>query len=1117
MNTSMKKVGLVGLTLIGAALATILLVSLTAATASPTSPADLVFGTTITGTVSLPAPPGSLVLPVPAFTYVWLMTPDEWPPIKPDPVVHGKSLVDKDTGAFHFANVPPGVYLIRAVPAVEKDYTPSFIRHLVVMKDPVNAGTLYLTNPVITGTVYRPTPLGPREGIVHVYDGRTQVEVRRTRDDGTFRIGGLYTGTYSLIAEPRDFEWLWWSRPVTDAVVLDETHLVTLTLQWPDVYGITEDSEHTPVPDAVVRATALTKLLPAAIHSDVSGPLGEFAIGDMPTGEALIVAEPPSYRGGLLPVTCTVTLPHFTPITLTFLSSPKVVTGFVTTNVMSPVQNALIVANRVGALGSDSVSSDVNGYYSLKLAPGLWALTVKATRTTDPGKWVYPLPPQLIHFDDDLRREVKQLDFKVLTADATVVGIVEMPDHSPPPFTVTVGLHTDEGIGVKQDVDAAGRFTFTVPHHVYKVDVRVLDPGYAAPPLDSIYAAPLTTTVVPTITLIARDAVITGTLTLTGTNAPAKDVPVIAWNPDTHAAFSGRSGPDGLYMVTVYSGTWWVRPAPLPDQPYQYTGKPSYVTVVANQAAPNVDFSMLSADATIHGVLVDPRGNVANDARGWGKAVDTADPANRNGAPVMNGMFDILVPGGATYSVSLRLADGSSYVYTGTEQTASVGAGETVTLTFPLDVKNARFVGALIDRRNNDDIVEKQPARVWAWGEGLWLNTDVDTGNGTYVLPVPDGLWGLDYSLPEDSEYVKLVGPRYYGLGPGQTQVANLPVTRKDGTLTGVILLPNGRPAIGAVAVAEGFTPDLQNLTLREQVDVNGMFTMTLPSGWYVVRATRASNEVLINPVEKHVLVPRNSTANVILQYRRPDTRITGEVTLSGTTAYTGPVSLWAWSNAGGYNKTIAPLGGVYTMPVISNTLWNLVATYETRDQYWKARVRVPVTTTNVTRDLVLNGPFDKPAPVSVLFDPTVDQDIELPGYTRIHIPGGAIPVASGNVLLNITPLAGAPHHQNGDVLGLTYAFEAFTEDGQPITDNFNQDVVIVLKYNPLALLAMGLDVNHLRPAYFSTTTDSWTMPDSYLIDEGHREITMQIDHFTRFGALGAAGANFVFLPAVLR
>ena len=98
------------------------------------------------------------------------------------------------------------------------------------------------------------------------------------------------------------------------------------------------------------------------------------------------MAEPPPDRGGLLPVTRTVTLPQLTPITLTFLSSPKVVTGFVTTNVMTPVQNALIVANRVGALGSDSTLSDVNGYYTLKLAPGLWALTVKPISTTDPSQ-----------------------------------------------------------------------------------------------------------------------------------------------------------------------------------------------------------------------------------------------------------------------------------------------------------------------------------------------------------------------------------------------------------------------------------------------------------------------------------------------------------------------------------------------------------------------------------------------------------------------------------------------------------------------------------------------------------------------------------------------------------
>ena len=194
MNIPMKKYGLAGLTLVVAALATILLVSLTAATASPAAPTTLVFGATISGTVSLPG--GTLVLPVPDGTFVWLMTPDEWPPIVLDPVIHGRSKVVTSTGRFEFTNVPPGVYLVRAVPPVETDYTPSFIRALVVMTKPVNAGTLYLTNATITGTVNLPNGVTPAPGsTVRVYAGPVQVEVRPTRADGMFAIGGLNLAT----------------------------------------------------------------------------------------------------------------------------------------------------------------------------------------------------------------------------------------------------------------------------------------------------------------------------------------------------------------------------------------------------------------------------------------------------------------------------------------------------------------------------------------------------------------------------------------------------------------------------------------------------------------------------------------------------------------------------------------------------------------------------------------------------------------------------------------------------------------------------------------------------------------------------------------------------------
>jgi len=1094
MNISMKKYSLVGLTLAGAILATVLVVSLASAHVTAAS---------ITGLVNLPG--GGL--PVPDGTLVWLL--------KPDRSTYGRAQVVTSTGTFDLANVPPGNYIIRARPPEPSGYTPSLMQPVIVLNSPVDVGTLYLTNPSITGTVYLPDGVTPAMAKVHVYAGPVEVEIRETLPDGTFAIGGLWPGTYRLAAEPLPNEWLWWSRSITDVIVSDETHSVSLTLRTPDVYGWVIDSQGAPIQDAVVYAASQNM---GGYGVDVTGLSGKFAIDSLSGSAAVIAVEPPIYHPGLIPTGTIVSLSNHDPITLTLLSSLKIVTGVVTTNnPLTPiVENALVIANRIGANGQESATTNSSGHYTLTLAPGLWALTVRPISTSVPLHWVYPRPPQLIHFDDTPFKETKQLDFKVLTADARVIGAVQMPGGGAPAFTVTVGLFTDQGVGVKQEVDTSGLFTFHMPHGPYQVDVRVASPMYAAPPVEPIFAAPLTTTVIPTITLIARDAAITGTLTFS--NTPVADIPVVAWNSNTHAAFQTRSGPDGVYMLAVYTGTWLVRPAPLPNQPYVYAGEPQQVELTTSgQIVGGVDFKLLYADATIHSVLLKPNGAVANDAHGWGKAVNATDPTIYNGAPVRHGAFDILAPGNAMYTVTLRLPDGGRYVYTGTAQTTSVGTDETVTLTFQLEEKNARFIGALWDRRN-DMSVAGVPGKVWVWDNDLWLSTEIDTGDGHYSLPVPAGLWGLDYSIPEGSQWVKLVGARYYGVDSAPPpQVANLPVARKDGMLTGTVLLPDGAPAAGAVAVADGLSHDIWGLTMRAPVGADGAFSMSLPSGRYVVRATRYSDETLINPVARPVHVPQNGAANVALQYRQPDAWITGQVTLiTNTSAYTGDVAVFAWTEDGGYNKTTVELGGVYSMPVISHTLWHLAAVYETPDQYWKARANVLVTDTTVTRDLVLFGPSYKPAPISVLFDPSEEQHIELADGTSIYIPAGAIPASGNTVLLNITPLAGAPHHHNGDVLGLTYAFEAFDADGQPITEHFNQDVLIVLRYDPLELHRLGLTERGLKPAYFSTSTNSWTFPDSFIVDTTHNTISMLIDHFTSYGVLGTSSYT-IFLPVIQR
>ncbi|MDQ7029108.1 MAG: hypothetical protein Q9O62_04695 [Ardenticatenia bacterium] len=123
-----------------------------------------------------------------------------------------------------------------------------------------------------------------------------------------------------------------------------------------------------------------------------------------------------------------------------------------------------------------------------------------------------------------------------------------------------------------------------------------------------------------TLELVARDAMITGRITTTGAPASAEGIPVIAWRPGVPGSVRAHSGPGGIYALAVSSGTWQVRPAPTPRQPFVFTGEGREVTVGAGQVITGVDFALERAEATIAGVLVDADGRPVADAQGWATA-----------------------------------------------------------------------------------------------------------------------------------------------------------------------------------------------------------------------------------------------------------------------------------------------------------------------------------------------------------------------------------------------------------------------------------------------------------------------------------------------------------------
>ncbi|MEA3339621.1 MAG: carboxypeptidase-like regulatory domain-containing protein, partial [Chloroflexota bacterium] len=600
-------------------------------------------GGTITGTVTSP---GGYSLPT--GTRVKLYEPGRWD-------VFGQA--DVDDGAFSLGPVPNGLYVLKAVPPAGSGYAHSEPVLVSVFNGPVDVGTVALTEPEIYGTVTEPDGLTPVSAEVRVYAGDGTVVQWVDAPGGKFLIGGLPAGSYGLRASPVTDD-PYWHSPLEPVTLNGVTQTITLTLAAADLYGTVTDHLGNPVPEATVYATEVNG--GHLQHRDRTSPGGYYAIGGLGSGDYVLTARPPWYEGALLPPEpITVTLPGATPpYTLTFGAPHKTVTGTVETNTGVPVLDAQVVAHRLDKGGRAETLSSADGSYQLDLSDGLWALTVKPISTTTPSEWVYTNPPQLVHFQHNAEPEQKQVDFVVLTADALVSGTVELPGGGAPTFTVTVSLHNDEGIGRRDVISpTSGAFEIAIPNGGYKVWVTPDDPGYMGPVVELIQVPPDGTYDLGTLTLLERDAVITGTVTDEG-GAGVAGVPVSAWRPGAPGGAEATTGPGGEYVLSVVAGEWHVQPSPGPDRPYIYTGPGERVTISSTEIVSEVDFALVTADATIAGFLVDEAGNPVTSAEGWASATHVVTPTLHNGAPIEAGTFNIPVPGGA-YHVAAHLPAGS--------------------------------------------------------------------------------------------------------------------------------------------------------------------------------------------------------------------------------------------------------------------------------------------------------------------------------------------------------------------------------------------------------------------------------------------------------------------------
>jgi hypothetical protein len=1046
----------------------------------------------------------------PAGTVVRLFEPDM-------EKFHGQAEVSP-TGSFSFGPVANGLYVLKAIPPATSGLTQSMPVMVSVLGAAINLGTVYLTLPQVFGTVQAPG-VGDASADVLVYLGNGQLFQSIPAISGQFLVGGLPDGAYALQAIPTGSQPAWRS-PIKGINVSDTspTQTVSLQLQAAELWGSVHDDQGNPV----IGAKVLVVSGSGHHQQDLSRAGGFWSIGGLDSGNYLLTVLPPWPDSGWVPpAPITVSLPYSgNPIDLVFLAPHKIVSGTVKTNTNLPVFQAMVSATRLNKPGQAQTFSENDGSYQLHLGPGLWALTVSPVTDTIPGGWVFPKPPQLVHFRNDNDPESKSQNFVVVLPDASVTGSIKMPDGvSTPPFTVTIALHNDEGVGIHTAMKPDGSFAISVPNGGYKVLVHPDNPAYLGPVVDPISLAPNSTLNLGALSLLARDAAITGTVTDDqGNGVPG--IPLAAWRDGVPGNLNTASGPEGEYILPVSTGTWHIQPAPSPDQAYLYTGGGQSVTLSSGATIPNIDFDLATADAVISGVLVDSSGNPLSEVSGWATARNTSDPAIHNGAPIEDGTFEIHIPAG-TYHVTAFLPAGSSYM-SDSEKSVTVGAGASVAITMTLRQVDAAIAGALWDPRTQL-VVSGVDGRAGAWSDGSWAADAIDPDNGSYHLDVASGLWHLNYHVDPASGYVKSEEGRNIPVPSGKTVGVSLPVLQRDALITGIVKAPDGSPLAGATVTARGMGMDVQDLDLRTLSRLDGSFSLAVPYGKYILGASKPGTS-WIRPKEAPVQVqPGGTTDGHLLQFLSPNATLSGNLTVNNTNAG-GNVLVWAWSDNGGFVSRTFPViqegssgqaHGVYSLGVISNETWHVGAVFETSSQYWSGSADVTLGSGDAVQDLVLTGPHAKPAPVAVTFDASQAQSIQLTDGTQIYIPAGAMPV-TGRVSLRIVPIAALPHQKHFNLLKYGYAFLATDENGQPIEAHFNQDVAIRFSYSQAELDALHIHEDFLKPVYFSTTQDEWTIPDSYVVDTAANVVSMEIDHFTDFALIGDPSYS-VFIPVISR
>jgi hypothetical protein len=734
-----------------------------------------------------------------------------------------------------------------------------------------------------------------------------------------------------------------------------------------------------------------------------------------------------------------------------------------------------------------------------------------------------------------------------------VTGFVDDPlGDPPPPNSAWVELCNDEGLCFDDQVAASGQFTVPVLPGIYHVWVGVdpttgflppLDNGFPILVDDDVHLGVLQLRSVAERTAHVSGRVISGT-----TGIGLSGIKVEAWTDEGDWNIT-ETVPGGNYELDLFPGHWHAGPVLTPAQEKQYIVLPprhrdGYLG--PGETATDVRFRLIRRNAAIRGQVVElgqtaPLTNIRAIVFAEGCLAGLCRIIDES--VVETGRFDLRVRKGYTYTLGIWL-ESEGYM-PGPPVTVTADISLTTGIRVPVIEAGTRIWGRLVD---GDTLEEVQlNAVVFAHNpDGVWvedvLRRDEDPYQYNLYVPTPVNqpvTWTIKLGLHPGSGYIPdPAHPKYrVVVDPGETTVGQfLYVQELDTFITGTVGVNVGgvsTPTPHLWIFAEGSVAATEGLYFETQADANGVFTIPVVPGEYLVGAYMPPNLAFaaefLPALKQSWTSMDDNPVNLVFRNRPPRTaelKICGDLSVldAGSLSDTVQIPVFGWSEDGDFAEVTGTIASGYCMTVFSNTVWHLWAAYEDAGNnayYFSQEERVKVgAAVAAAVDLVLRrGPYDLPDPECWTFDPSRFKRISLPAWGNLpeplmEIQAGTMPVTD-TVQICATPMIAMPGGQY--LLGFAYEIEARDSAGNLIEEDFDKEVRLIFYLDEDTV--GEAEPEDLELGFYSTVRQDWVSLDSifYEWDDPYWFFTGKVDHFSRFGVRSGEAASEIYLPLILR